>query len=133
MFSFFFLTLLSPYLWNIFVLFFNFSSLHQILFHIFLLPCYLFFEFLYFSYDGSSYLWASLVAQMVRNLPLVWETWVQSLGWKDRLEKGMATYPSIFAWRIPWTEKPVGYSPKGSRTGHGWATFISPHTFNLFH
>ena len=49
---------------------------------------------------------ASLVAQMVKNLPAVWETWVQSLGWKDPLEKGMATQSSILAWIIPWTEEP---------------------------
>ena len=63
---------------------------------------------IFLSYDGSSYLWASLVAQMVKNLPLVWETWVHSLGWEDPLEKGTATYSSNFAWRIPWTEKPGG-------------------------
>ena len=40
------------------------------------------------------------MAQMVKNLPTVWETWVRSLGQEDPLEKGMATYPSIFAWRI---------------------------------
>ena len=45
----------------------------------------------------------SLVVQMVRNLPAVWETWVQFLGWEDPLEKGMATQSSILAWRIPWT------------------------------
>ena len=45
--------------------------------------------------------WASWVAQMVKNLPAVWETWVQSLGWEDPLEEGMATYSSILAWRIP--------------------------------
>ena len=45
----------------------------------------------------------SLVVQTVRNLPAVWETWVQSLGWEDPLEKGMATQSSILAWRIPWT------------------------------
>ena len=44
---------------------------------------------------------ASLVAQMVKNLPAMQETWVQSLGWEDPLEKGMATHSSIFAWRIP--------------------------------
>ena len=44
---------------------------------------------------------ASLVAQMVKNPPAMWETWVQSLGWEDRLEKGMATHSSILAWRIP--------------------------------
>ena len=49
---------------------------------------------------------ASLVAQMVKNLPSLQETWVQSLGWEDPLEKGMATHSSILAWRIPWTEKP---------------------------
>ena len=45
--------------------------------------------------------WASLVPQMVKNLPAMWETWVQSLGWKDSLKEGMATYSTIFAWRIP--------------------------------
>ena len=49
------------------------------------------------------YSWASLVAQLVKNLPAVWETWVQSLGWEDPLEKGRATHSSILAWRIPWT------------------------------
>ena len=44
---------------------------------------------------------ASLVAQLVKNLPSVQETWVQSLGWKDPLEEGMATHSSILAWRIP--------------------------------
>ena len=47
----------------------------------------------------------SLVAQMVKNLPAMRETWVLSLGWEDLLEKGMATQSSILAWRIPWTEK----------------------------
>ena len=51
---------------------------------------------------------ASLVAQMVKSLPAVWETWVPSLGWEDPLEKGMATHSSILAWRIPWTEEPGG-------------------------
>ena len=45
-------------------------------------------------------LWASLVAQMVKNLPAMWTTWVQSLGWEDPLEEGMATHSSILAWRI---------------------------------
>ena len=48
--------------------------------------------------------WDSLVAQLVKNLPAVWETWVLSLGWEDPLEKGMATHSSIPAWEIPWTE-----------------------------
>ena len=46
---------------------------------------------------------ASLVAQLVKNPPATWETWVQSLGWEDPLEKGKATHSSILAWRIPWT------------------------------
>ena len=46
---------------------------------------------------------ASLVAQLVKNLPAMQETWVWSLGWEDPLEKGMATHSSILAWRIPWT------------------------------
>ena len=52
------------------------------------------------------------VAQMVKNLPAMQETRVQSLGWEDPLEKGMAIHSSIHAWRIPWTEKPTeaGYS-----------------------
>ena len=47
------------------------------------------------------YSWASLVAQMVKNLPAMQETWVQSLGWEDLLEEGRATHSSILAWRIP--------------------------------
>ena len=49
------------------------------------------------------YAWASLVAQLVKNLPAVQETWVRSLGWEDPLGKGKATHSSILAWRIPWT------------------------------
>ena len=49
------------------------------------------------------YSWASLEAQLVKNLPAMRETWVRSLGWEDPLEKGMATHSSILAWRIPWT------------------------------
>ena len=49
------------------------------------------------------YSWASLVAQLGKNLPVMWETWVPSLGWEDPLEKGKATHSSILAWRIPWT------------------------------
>ena len=52
---------------------------------------------------GFIHNWASLVAQLVKNLPATQETWVQSLGWEDPLEKGKATHPSILAWRIPWT------------------------------
>ena len=60
------------------------------------------------------YSWSSLVAQIVKNLPPMQETWVQSLDWEDPLEKGMATHSSILAWRIPWTEQP-GYSPWGHK------------------
>ena len=49
------------------------------------------------------YSWASLVAQLVKNTPAMQETWVQSLGWEDPLEKGKATHSSILAWRIPRT------------------------------
>jgi len=49
------------------------------------------------------YSWASLVAQLAKNLPAMQESWVQSLGWEDPLEKGKATHSSILAWRIPWT------------------------------
>ena len=58
-------------------------------------------------------LWiTSLVAQMVKRLPAMRETWVRSLGWEDPLEKGMATHSSTLAWKIPWTEEPgyKGYS-----------------------
>ena len=51
---------------------------------------------------------ASLVAQMVKNPPVMQETWVQSLGWEDPLEEGMATHFSILVWGIPWTEEPGG-------------------------
>jgi len=57
--------------------------------------------------DGLGYpsqcSWASLLAQLVKNLPTMWETWVPPLGWEDPLEKGMADHSSILAWRIPWT------------------------------
>ena len=52
--------------------------------------------------------WASLVGQLVKNLPAVQETWVQSLVWEDPLEKEMATHSSILAWKISWTEAPGG-------------------------
>ena len=63
--------------------------------------------------------WTSLVAQMVRNLPVMWEMWVQSLGQEESLEKGMATHSSILVWRIPWTEEPGGLQSMGlQRIGH---------------
>ena len=48
------------------------------------------------------YFWASLVAQLVKDLPAMWQTLVRSLGWEDPLEKGEATHSSILAWGIPW-------------------------------
>ena len=58
--------------------------------------------------------WASLVAQLVKNPPAMWETWIQSLGWEDPLEKGTATHSSILVWRIPWTVWSMGLQ----RVGH---------------
>ena len=55
----------------------------------------------------------SLVALKVKNLPAMWETWVQSLGQEDPLEEDMATHSSILAWRIPWTEEPEGLQLTG--------------------
>ena len=63
---------------------------------------------------------------MVRSLPAVWETWVQSLGWEDPLEKEMATHSSVLAWRIPWMEEPGGLQSSGSqRVGHDCVTSLS--------
>ena len=58
--------------------------------------------------EKNKYHMTSLVAQTVKCLPTMWETWVQSLGWEDLLEKEMATHSSILAWKIPWTEEPGG-------------------------
>ena len=58
---------------------------------------------------------ASLVAQVVKNLHAIWETWVLSLGWEDPLEEGMATHSSILTWRIPWTEEPGKLQSMGSQ------------------
>ena len=55
------------------------------------------------------------VTQMVKNLPVMWESRVQSLGWEDPLEVGMATHSSIPAWRIPWTEEPGGLQSMGCK------------------
>ena len=57
----------------------------------------------------------SLVAQTVKNLHAMWETCIQSLGWKDPLEKGMTTHSNILAWRIPWTEELGGLQFMGSQ------------------
>ena len=60
-------------------------------------------------------LWASLVAQLVKNLPAMQETQVRFLGWEDPLEKGMTIHSSILIGKIPWTEEPAGYSPRGRK------------------
>ena len=56
----------------------------------------------------NSVVWTSLVAQMEKHLPIMWEIQVQSLGLEDLLEKELATHSSILAWRIPWAEEPGG-------------------------
>ena len=65
------------------------------------------------------YSWTSLVPQLVKNPAAMRETWVQSLGWEDPLEKGTATHSGILAWRIPWTEEPGRLQSMGlQRVGH---------------
>ena len=61
------------------------------------------------------YVWASLVTQTEKNLSEMQETWVQSLGQEDPLEKRMAIHSSILAWEIPWTEEPGGLQSMGSQ------------------
>ena len=57
----------------------------------------------------------SLVAQMVKGLSTMQDTRVQALGWEDPLEEEMATHSNIIAWRIPWTEEPIGLESMGSQ------------------
>ena len=68
-----------------------------------------------------------LVAQMVKNLPAVWETQVQSLGWEDPLEKEVATHSSILTWKTPWTEEPGGLQ---SMESPKWTLLGSIHFFH---
>ena len=76
--------------------------------------------------------WVFLVAQVVKNLPAMQETRVWFLGWKDSLEKGMATHSSILAWEIPWTDEPGGLQLIWlQRARHDWATNIYTHTASL--
>ena len=56
---------------------------------------------------------ASLVAQMAKDPPTMWETWVQSLGWEDHLQKGTVTHSNILDWKIPWTEDSSGQQSMG--------------------
>ena len=65
------------------------------------------------THTNIQLIWASLMTQTVKNLPEMQETQVQSLGWEDPLEKGMAAHSSILAWRIPWTEEPDGLQSVG--------------------
>ena len=75
------------------------------------------------------YVWVSLVAQTVKNLPAMRETQIWSLGWENPLEKGMVTHSSIPGWRIPWMEEPGRLQSTGwQRAGHDWAT----NTFTYF-
>ena len=70
--------------------------------------------------------WASLVAQRLKHLPAMQETWVRSLGREDPLEKEIATHSSILAWRIPWMEEPGGLQSMGlQRVGHDWETSLT--------
>ena len=73
------------------------------------------------------YSWASLVAQLVKNLPAMQETWVRSLGWQDLLQKGKPTHSSILAWRIPWIVQSMG----SQRVKQDWATFTFMHVFQI--
>ena len=73
------------------------------------------------------------MAQRLKCLPAMWETWVWSLGQEDPLEKEMATYSSILAWRILWTEEPGGLQSTGSqRVGHDWATSLTHMSIKFF-
>ena len=68
------------------------------------------------------------MAQRLKRLPAMQETWVRSLGWEDPLEKEMVTHSSILAWRIPWAEEPVGLQSTGSQSQTRLSdfTFFSP-------
>ena len=86
-------------------------------------PIHTFSNYLLLSVYGTS-----PVAEMVKNLPATWGTWVKSLGWEDPLEEGMATHSSILAWRIPWTEGPGGLQSIGSpRVRHDWSDLACMH------
>ena len=90
-------------------------NIWKFLVHVLLKPC----------LENFEHYWASLVAQMVKRLPTMEETWVQSLGREDLLEKEMATQSSILAWKIPWTKEPGRLQPMGSqRVRHDWATSL---------
>ena len=81
--------------------------------------------------------WASLMAQTIKNLPAMWESWVQFLAWEDPLEQGMATHlpmASILVWRVPWTEKPIRLQSMGmQRVRHDWVTKTHRYTHTHTH
>ena len=74
--------------------------------------------------------WTSLVAQTVKNMPAMQETWVQSVGQEDPLEEGMATHSSILAWRIPWTREPGRLQSMGLQS---WTQLSYTHTHTHTH
>ena len=79
--------------------------------------------FIWYEYIPQNILWASLVAQAVKNLPAMEEMWVQFLGREDPLEKGMAIHSSILAWEISWMEEPGRLQSMGpQRVGYDWAS-----------
>jgi len=85
------------------------------------------------SLEVSNVKWeSSLVAQMVKHLPTMWETWVRSLGWEDLLEKEMATHSSTLAWRIPQMEEPGRLHSMGSqRVRHNWETKLNRTEYSI--
>ena len=86
------------------------------LLNVFLVKCWLNLLLMSLPSTGKALLCrASQMAQMVKNLPAMWETWVRSLGQEDPLQKGMATHSCILAWRIPWTEETDGILSMGSQ------------------
>ena len=88
---------------------------------------------LHYHHPGSPTYNTSLAARMVKHLPTMRETWVQSLGWEDLLEKEMATHSSLFAWKTPRTEEPGRLQSMGSqRVGHDWTTSLT-HSNSLMH
>ena len=88
--------------------------------------------YIYIHTHTIQYIWASLVAQIAKNLPAVWKTWVQSLSQEDPLEKEMTTYFNILLWEIPWTEEPGRLlSMRLQRVRYGWVTNTHTHTLNI--
>ena len=90
-------------------------------------------DILQLSHWVSSYIWASLVAQIVKNLPAIQEIRVQSLSQEAPMEIEMATRSSILAWRIPWTEEPAGYSPWGLKESDTTERLTLAHFFTFIY